>query len=127
MILDNLQSLHYFLPELTLIIGLVLVVLCDISLKRYRNALNPLLTLVTIGLAFVLALKFYPATGATLFQGMLALDSFSQFFKLFLLLASGLVLLASLDSAELAPTHQGEFFALLLSVTLGMLLLSSFD
>ena len=56
---------------------------------------------------------------------MLALDSFSQFFKLFLLLASGLVLLASLDSAELAPTHQGEFFALLLSVTLGMLLLSS--
>ena len=32
MILDNLQSLHYFLPELTLIIGLILVVLCDISL-----------------------------------------------------------------------------------------------
>ena len=125
MILDNLQSLHYFLPELTLIIGLLVVVLCDISLIRYRNVLNPLLTMATISLAFVLALKFYPATGATLFQGMLALDSFSQFFKLFLLLASGLVLLASLDSAELAPTHQGEFFALLLSVTLGMLLLSS--
>ena len=125
MILDNLQSLHYFLPELTLIIGLLVVVLCDISLIRYRNVLNPLLTMVTISVAFGLALKFYPATGATLFQGMLALDSFSQFFKLFLLLASGLVLLASLDSAELAPTHQGEFFALLLSVTLGMLLLSS--
>ncbi|MFN8009568.1 MAG: NADH-quinone oxidoreductase subunit N [Terriglobia bacterium] len=123
--LDNLESVRYIIPELVLIAGLVLVILSDIALKKFRNVLNPVLTFATLGLAFVLTLKFYPATSATLFQGMLALDSFSQFFKLFLLLASGLILLASLQSVELSEVHQGEFFALLLAVTLGTLLLSS--
>ena len=108
MILDNLQSLRYFLPELTLVIGLVLVVICDISLKRSRNVLNPLLTLATLIVAFVFALQLnHAGVNATLFQGMLAVDSFSQFFKLFLLLAAGLVLMASLQSVELNQTHQG--------------------
>jgi NADH:ubiquinone oxidoreductase subunit 2 (subunit N) len=56
---------------------------------------------------------------------MLAIDGFAQFFKLFLLLAALLVVLASLHSVELAPFHQGEFFALLLAVTLGMVLLAN--
>jgi NADH-quinone oxidoreductase subunit N len=62
---------------------------------------------------------------AGLFHGMLAIDGFAQFFKLLLLLAALLVVLASLHSAELAPFHQGEFFALLLAVTLGMVLLAN--
>ena len=125
MILDNLQSLRFFLPELTLTIGILLVILCDITFKSLRNRLNPSLTIVTLVVGAYLTLQLEDAGSASLFHGMLALDGFAQFFKLFLLLAGVLVVLASLHSAELAPTHQGEFFALLLAVTLGMVLLAN--
>ncbi len=125
MILDNLQSLKFFLPELTLTVGILLVILCDISLKSLRNRLNPILTVLTLVLAAYYTFQLQDTTAASLFHGMLAIDSFAQFFKLFLLLAAVLVVLASLHSAELAPFHQGEFFALLLAVTLGMVLLAN--
>ena len=125
MILDNLHSLKFFLPELTLTAGILLVILCDITLKGLRNRLNPLLTLFTLVLAAYCTFQLNHAPSASLFHGMLAIDGFAQFFKLFLLLAAVLVVLASLHSAELAPFHQGEFFALLLAVTLGMVLLSN--
>lgn len=125
MILDNLHSLKFFLPELTLTAGILLVILCDITLKGLRNRLNPLLTLCTLVLAAYCTFQLNQAPSASLFHGMLAIDGFAQFFKLFLLLAAVLVVLASLHSAELAPFHQGEFFALLLAVTLGMVLLAN--
>ena len=125
MILDNLNSLKFFLPELTLTVGILLVILCDISLKSLRNRLNPILTVFTLVLAAYYTFQLQDAPAASLFHGMLAIDSFAQFFKLFLLLAALLVVLASLHSAELAPFHQGEFFALLLAVTLGMVLLAN--
>ncbi|MSO22869.1 MAG: NADH-quinone oxidoreductase subunit N, partial [Acidobacteria bacterium] len=125
MILDNLHSLKFFFPELTLTAGILLVILCDITLKGLRNRLNPLLTLFTLVLAAYYTFQLNHAASASLFHGMLAIDGFAQFFKLFLLLAAVLVVLASFHSAELAPFHQGEFFALLLAVTLGMVLLAN--
>jgi NADH-quinone oxidoreductase subunit N len=122
---DNFQSLRFFLPELILTAGILVVILCDISLKTLRNVLNPLLTIVSLLLAFYFTLQIDHAGGANLFQGMLALDSFAQFFKLFLLLAGLLVVLSSLHAAELSSVHQGEFFALLLAVTLGMVLMAN--
>jgi len=125
MILDNLQSLKLFLPELTLTVGILAVILCDISLKSLRNRLNPLLTLSVLVLAAYFTFQLNSAPSGSLFHGMLAIDGFAQFFKFFLLLAAVLVVLASLHSAELASVHQGEFFALLLAVTLGMVLLAN--
>jgi NADH-quinone oxidoreductase subunit N len=125
MILDNLHSLQFFLPELILTVGVLVVILCDITLKGLRNRLNPLLTLFTLVLAAYYTLQLNNVASASLFHGMLAIDGFAQFFKLFLLLAAVLVVLASLHSAELAPFHQGEFLALLLAVTLGMVLLAN--
>jgi len=125
MILDNLHSLKFFLPELTLTVGILAVILCDIALKGLRNRLNPLLTVFTLVLAAYYTLQLNNVASASLFHGMLAIDGFAQFFKLLLLLAAVLVVLASLHSAELASVHQGEFFALLLAVTLGMVLLAN--
>src|SRR5512145_1719394 len=98
MILDNLQSLKFFLPELTLTVGILLVILCDISLKGLRTRLNPVLTVLTLILAAYYTFQLQDSTAAGLFHGMLAIDSFAQFFKLFLLLAAVLVVLASLHS-----------------------------
>src|SRR5215510_3797871 len=125
MILDNLQSLKFFLPELALTVGILVVILCDITLKRLRNRVNPLLTLLVLLLAAYYTLQLNGVASASLFHGMLAIDGFAQFFKLFLLLAAVLVVLASLHSTQLASVHQGEFFALLLAVTLGMVLLAN--
>jgi NADH-quinone oxidoreductase subunit N len=125
MTLDNQHSLLFFLPELTLTVGMVVVILCDITLKSLRNRLNPLLTVFTLVLAAYFTFQLNHAASVGLFHGMLAIDGFAQLFKLFLLLAALLVVLASLNSTELAPFHQGEFFALLLAVTLGMVLLAN--
>jgi NADH-quinone oxidoreductase subunit N len=124
MVLDNLQSLGFFIPELILIAGIVLVVLADISLKKMRDMLNPALTLA----ALALAAWFTWQTGggeSGLFQGMLANDPFAQYFKFFLILASALITLSSLHSEELAASHRGEFYVMLLVVTLGMILLAN--
>jgi NADH-quinone oxidoreductase subunit N len=123
--LDNIQSLRFFLPELTLTVAILVVILCDISLKRLRNVLNPLLTIASLLLALYFTLQLNQAAPADLFGSMLALDGFAQFFKLFLILAGLLVVLGSLDADELSSVHQGEFFALLLSVTLGMILMAN--
>jgi NADH-quinone oxidoreductase subunit N len=125
MILDNLHSLAFFIPELILTVGMLVVILCDITLKSLRNRLNPLITVFTLVVAAYYTFQLAQAPSGSLFHGMLAIDGFAQFFKLFLLLAALLVVLASLHSAELAPFHQGEFFALLLAVTLGMVLLAN--
>ncbi|MBM3802308.1 MAG: NADH-quinone oxidoreductase subunit N [Acidimicrobiia bacterium] len=125
MILDNLHSLKFFLPELALTAGILLVILSDIALKGLRNRLNPLLTMVTLLLAAWFTFQLNDVPAASLFHGMLAIDGLAQFFKLLLLLAAALVVLGSLHSTELASVHQGEFFALLLAVTLGMVLLAN--
>ena len=123
--LGNLDSLPFFYPELILLGAILLVVISDISLKGLRNRINPLLTLGALLLALYYALQTDHGSAMTLFQGMLALDNFALFFKVFLLVAGILVLLGSLHSEELAPIHQGEFHALLLAVTLGMLLMAN--
>jgi NADH-quinone oxidoreductase subunit N len=125
MVLDNLQSLRYFYPELILIAAILVVILSDITFKTLRNVLNPLLTIASLLLAICLSVQINQAPAGSLFQGMLAVDSFAQFFKLFLLMAGILVVLGSLNSKELSQVHQGEFFALLLAVTLGMILMAN--
>jgi NADH-quinone oxidoreductase subunit N len=104
---------------------MLVVVIVDISFKRLRNVLNPLLTIAALLIAAYFTAYVNHGQEANLFLGMLALDSFAQFFKLFLLLAALLVVLGSLHSEELLQVHQGEFFALLLAVTLGMLLMAN--
>ena len=58
--LDNLESVRYIIPELVLIAGLVLVILSDIALKKFRNVLNPVLTFATLGLVFSELLSLSP-------------------------------------------------------------------
>ena len=121
--LGNIASLYFFLPELILIGGILAVVISDISVKRLRNVLNPLLTVVVLLGALYYSVQTEHDVASNLFEGMLALDGFAQYFKVFLLLAAILVFFGALHSEELAPIHQGEFFALLLAVTLGMVLM----
>jgi NADH-quinone oxidoreductase subunit N len=122
---ELIASLHRFWPETILTGGLLLVVLVDSTLARARNTVNWLLTVATLAAAFVAAVRL-GGQSASLFSGMMAVDSLGVFFKLILIGASVVVVGAFRFDAnrELRGLGQGEFYALLLAVTLSNLLLA---
>jgi NADH-quinone oxidoreductase subunit N len=122
------QSLARFLPEVALTVGLLLVLIVDASGVRGRDPVNRSLTLVTLGVALLLCPgSIADGFSGPIFSGMLALDPLAVFFKILLIGASLLLILAFTfrNSKELEGLGQGELYVLLLAVTLGNLLLVS--
>jgi NADH:ubiquinone oxidoreductase subunit 2 (subunit N) len=124
---EVLRSLSLFRPELALTAGLLLVVLVDATLARWRNVVARALTGASLGVALALSFDQLGVTPAATWSGMIVVDPLGAFFKTVLVAASLLVLLAFTfaNSRELRGLGQGEFYALLLAVTLGNLLLSA--
>jgi len=122
------HSLQRFLPETALTLGLLLVVLVDAARIPARNAINRVLTLLTLALALYLCGPLASAAGAgPIFSGMLVVDPMSTFFKVILIGSALLVMLAFTftNSRELHGLGQGEFYALLLALTFSNALLAS--
>jgi NADH-quinone oxidoreductase subunit N len=123
-----LKDINRFLPEVALTVGLLLVVVVDSTLARWRAAACRVLSVLTLAAAMYLCLPLWQEndTGG-LFSGMVVLDRLAVFFKLLLLAASLLLLLTFTfrNSRELHGLGQGEFYALLLAVTLSNLLMAS--
>jgi NADH-quinone oxidoreductase subunit N len=123
---ELLQSLQRFHPEVALTAGLLLVVLLDSSGVRARDALCRALSAASLGVALLLCVPLHGAGwSGELFGGMLALDPMSVFFKVILIAASLLVVLAFGSSRELLGLGMGEFQALILAVTVSNLLLAA--
>jgi NADH-quinone oxidoreductase subunit N len=123
---SNVDSLGFFLPEILLTCGIMLVLLTGVVSKKAGATNFP--AYVSIGcLAVVLisVLWLYPSQDHSLFRGVLALDSFSLYFKVLFLILAVLVILSSLSSVEISGRRRGEYYALILSVVLGMMLLAS--
>jgi len=125
---EVLKSLNRFLPESALTIGLLLVVVVDASGAAARNAINKALTALTLLAALALCVRLAaPDAAGPIFSGMLVVDPMGTFFKVVLIAASLLVILAFTftNSRELHGLGQGEFYALLLAVTFSNALLAS--
>ncbi len=123
---DVLESLARFWPEMALTVATLVVVLVDASGWRHRHRATH--ALAVLGIVTALGLVVLgPTTQGPIWSGMLSTDSLGTFFKVLLLLASLLVLLAFTfrNSRELAGLGQGEFHALMLAVTLGNVLLAT--
>jgi len=92
---EVVRSLALFTPEIALTAGLMLVVLVDATGASWRNAVGRFLTVATLALALVLALRLLPAgsRGASIFSGMVVVDPLGLFFKVILLAASLLTVL----------------------------------
>ena len=122
------RSMALFLPEIALTLGLMLVVLVDATGARWRNGLNRALTALSLVAALVL-LRGPARSGASaeIWSGMVVVDPLGAFFKVVLLLASLVIVLAFTfrNSRELRGLGQGEFYALMLAVTFSNLLLAS--
>jgi NADH-quinone oxidoreductase subunit N len=125
---ELLRSLSLFEPEVALVAGLLLVVLVDSTGAAWRNAAMRLLTLASLALALGLAFNL-EASGAkgAVFSGMLAVDPLGAAFKVVLVAAGLLTVLAFTfrNSRELHGLGQGELYALVLALVLSSLLLAA--
>lgn len=125
--MNNIASLSYFYPELSLIGGVIALIILDLALRRRGGRWPAYAALACLALPLIFALKLYAAgeTGS-LFTEMLAMDPFAGFFRILFIAAAAFTVLISLVSADTSGSeNQGEYYAFILMVTLGMFLLAS--
>jgi len=120
--MSNLSSLSFYISELIIIVGILLVILLDVipSCKKYTFHIS----LISILLAGLYVWKNFGATHS-LFMGMICIDPFSHFFKIIFLLSTFSIILISRYEKQLDRNYSSEYNALLLIVLLGMFLMSS--
>ncbi len=124
--MGNIESLSYFIPELILTITVMLVLLVDIlGAERAKWDATGALSLLGTVCAFFFHIGLYGKSPALLFQGMLAHDMFSVFFRGFFLLSTGIVIYMSMFTTEVISLKKGEYYTILLSVTIGMCLVAA--
>ena len=114
------RSLAWFRPEIALTAGLLLVVLADSFMGAGRNLVTRLLTVAALVAAFGFALELQ-AEGirASFFSGMLVIDPLNVAFKLILIAAGLLTVLA------FSFRNSRELHALVLALSLSCLLLAA--
>lgn len=124
--MNNVESLGYFIPELVLIVTLLIVLLADIfGAERKGFDITGAIALVGTVIAFIAHFGLYSKDPVELFQGMIAHDMFSAFFRGFFILSTAIVILMTMYSREVLYLKKGEYYSILLSVCVGMCLVAS--
>ena len=122
------RSLALFRPETALTAGLLLVVVADSTLAAWRSAAVRLLCLASLAAALGFAFELQASgASAALFSGAVVVDPLGAAFKVVLVAAALLTVLAFSfrNSRELHGLGQGELYALVLALTLSALLLAA--
>ena len=129
----TLHDLYLVSPQLALAVLGILVILLDLSVRRkglvQGLAIVGLIAPAALGLLHLYNLEqsglanLVPA--ASVLSNSFAVDRFSLFFGLLVLIAAAVVFLSSSDYLDSIDRHQGEFFGLVLFAATGMTLLVS--
>lgn len=117
------MNLWLFTPELSLAGFAVIVILLDFFIQR--KSVLAAISIVGLIVAAIFTVAMWGGGSQTIFNNMLAVDSFALFFKLLFLGISALVILASTDYVSKFSRFQGEYYALILLATLGMMLMTA--
>jgi NADH-quinone oxidoreductase subunit N len=126
LVLDNLDSLARFRPELVLCAGVLILLVLDLAWRQGAGRRARLAVAALVVLAAAAAFLWLQPPGvAWMFNGMIASDGFATFFKWLFLAAGAVTVVVAALGTELAPERLGEFFALLLAIVLGMFLMAS--
>ena len=120
--MDVYQSVKLFLPELVLSGTSLLVLLFDLF-KLNKKALGLLSLLGIAGTFFVLPTTIQDSHA--IFSGLYLLDGIGRLLKLLVLLITGLVLLASIDSELIPEKQKGEFYVLMLALAFLLMVMGS--
>jgi len=119
-------NLRLIAPELWMTLLSCIVLIVDFTWPKiskpkiayFSMAGMALITAQLIGYAL-------DGTGGTSFGTMFILDPLAIFFKIFILLSTILMTLASIDSLEKVPYFRGEYYFLLIFAALGMMFMVS--
>jgi NADH-quinone oxidoreductase subunit N len=123
--LGNVESVAYFWPEIIVGVAFLLVLIFDIVTRGARHTGSAVIAIAGLALSIVAAVPLFSAPPTLLFSGMIALDPFAVFIKIFAAAASIVVILFSMGYKELSARFQGEFLATMLATILGAMLFAS--
>ncbi|MFC2021073.1 NADH-quinone oxidoreductase subunit N [Chloroflexota bacterium] len=117
------MNLGLFIPELSLAVTAIAVILLDLFVQR--KGVLAVVSLIGLAAAFA-SILFIPVNSPqAIFNNMLAVDGFAFFFKLLFLGIAALVILASQDYVSKFSGFRGEYYALILLSALGMMLMAA--
>ncbi len=127
--LSNTLSLHLFVPEIALVVGILLLLIWDLafSLKRGSAAFIALAALLCSATVTLISGR----VSLDLFNGMIARDPYADFFKIFFTVATAVTVIVSLRARDAIDHTDGrdreaaEYYALLLAMCLGMNLMAA--
>ena len=124
----NLAAINFawlpIFPLIAVTLGAIVILLAGVRMADDESEGLGWLALATLGVAFVLALGLVGQTGVA-FAGALAVDGFSAFFELTILIAAAFTILMSLDYASDNHLAGAEYYSLLLFSTVGMMLMAA--
>jgi len=101
----------------------IAVILLDLFVQR--KGVLVVVSLVGLAISAGFAIAMWGGNHESIFNNMLAVDSFAIFFKLLFLGIAFLVILSTVDYASKLARFQGEYYALVLLSALGMMLMAS--
>ena len=114
------ENIHLLTPEFALAGLAFLVFAVDLFLPEGKKGNLALLSIAGLIAIIVLSLVMLWDEQESLYDGLLAVDDFALFFKVFFLGMGIFIILSSMDFVENRLKHQGEFYGLLLFSILGM-------
>ena len=114
------DNLYLLTPEFALAGLAFLVFAIDLLLPENRKELLGWLSILGLVGLIVLSLLMLHGQRETLYGGLLAIDNFSLFFKVFFLGIGVAIILSSIDFVKQHLSSPGEFYGLLLFSVLGM-------
>lgn len=119
-------DLFLLLPEIFLTLWLCVVLIVDFSLPRFPQVQLAYLSVAgLIGTMACLIWVDQSGTQGTLFHNMFVVDGIAVFFKMFIVGATALVILASIDYVNRFRFFKGEYYFLVLMSALGMMFMAS--
>ncbi len=121
--MNALESLKFFLPESFLLIGALVVLLANFF-TLHKKALG-VLSLLTLAATATLAITSSPTASQPLFFGFFLLSPFTHFFRLFALGVIAITILISFSYKPLPRQDEGEYYALFLLMAFGLILMAS--
>ncbi len=117
------MDLTLLIPEITLVVFAILVILLDLVVKQ-KTVLRSV-SLSGLVIAGGVSIAMWNGEYSPQFNNMLVVDNFALFFKLLFAGIAFLVILATADYASKFERFQGEYYALILLSTLGMMLMAA--
>ena len=120
-----LNSVKLLYPETTLTVTFCLLILADLILRKRGNSTALIALLGLFVTAYFVVQQI--STGAnSIFSNMLAVDSFSIYFKFVILASAIFVVIFSMQFTELTRGKRSvaEYYAILIALTLGLFLMT---